>query len=346
MEQKELLEFIHFFTHNRSLTRTQKHKRDMLLARDYVNKGLTAISFQKEMANNNINILHDPFSIVSFLHQFTESKSLALKYTSHFWDKDPSTGDYPYKNFREFKKAYMDILTNEDGRPLQKTNRLCNHLWQIIQNFLVNDEAIFPWSEFKLKIGYNKYLEQWMNENPNHQPASMPISMFPEDIQPKTLIKGKTLVYFSDVIDVFKQCIEFRDNDLYFTILKIFKESPDHIIDMNLLKTLRGRNLYTDTEMVRDALSIIAHNIFQRSGFPELKINCHLMDIDGREAIRLKILQVGSYSYRNINDSKITACSGDGDIGRIVTKLRNLCDFSVESIFRILMFYIISTALV
>jgi hypothetical protein len=36
MEQKELQEFLYFFTHNKSLTRAQQFKRDALLARDFV----------------------------------------------------------------------------------------------------------------------------------------------------------------------------------------------------------------------------------------------------------------------------------------------------------------------
>ena len=36
MEQKELQEFLYFFTHNKSLTRAQQFKRDALLAREFV----------------------------------------------------------------------------------------------------------------------------------------------------------------------------------------------------------------------------------------------------------------------------------------------------------------------
>ena len=35
MKEKDLLEFIHFFTHNKNLTRSQRLKRNKLLARDY-----------------------------------------------------------------------------------------------------------------------------------------------------------------------------------------------------------------------------------------------------------------------------------------------------------------------
>ena len=327
--EKELQEFIYFFTHNKSLTRTQQLKRDALLARDYV--GLKYPNNGSHENKSNMSLLHTPQKVVAFLHQFTEKNTLALKYTSHYWDKN-SDGNYPYASFKEFKEAYMAILNNKEGRPLSEIRPLCAHLWMIIKNFLVNDDGKYPWSEYKLKIGYNRYLGKWMDENPNIQPFSMPLSDLPEEFQPKELIRGKNLVYFNDVVDIFKHCIEFRDNDLYYDVLNIFKESPDHSVDKDLLNTLRGRAFYTDTELVKDAIRIIASNIFQRSEYPELKISCSLI---GREKIELRILQVGSFSYKNVGDPKITANSNDGDMARIREKLRNLCDFSIESIFRV-----------
>jgi hypothetical protein len=60
-----------------------------------------------------------------------------------------------------------------------------------------------------------------------------------------------------------------------------------------------------------------------------------LINIDCKERIELRILQVGSFSNRNVNDSKIVANTADGDIARIREKLKNLCDFSIESLFRV-----------
>ena len=336
---------LYFILNNKNLSRAQVRKRNSLLARDFLSKRKEK---RNTVANDNSSPTptienaslekcekHEPNKIVAFLHQFTDNKTLALKYTSHSWDKRPDTGDYPYASFEEFKKEYLKILESPEGHPLDEIRQLCNHLWQIIRNFLVNDEPGYPWSQYKLKIGYNRYLEDWMNKHPGNQPFSMPISSFPLSVQPKNLIEGKTLVYFSEVVDIFKRCIEFRDNDLFFSVMNIFKESPDHKLDMKLLNTLRGRSMYTDTEQVNDALKIIAGNIFHRSTFPELKISCKLISTNVGEAVQLKILQVGSFSDKDVNDSKILALDGDGDLARIKTKLSNLCDFSVESRFRI-----------
>ena len=335
MERKELQEFIYFLTRSKQLSRAQQRRRDSLLARDFF------ASTEKRPAINKSGaldvgqcLLHNTTIIVNFLHQFTESGSLALKYTTHLWDKNNETGEYPYHNFSEFKESYLKILNDKEARPLENIRSLCMHLWQIISNFLINDEPKYPWSEFKLKIGYNKYLKEWMDANPNVQPFSMPISAFPKEIQPKR-INGKTLIYFNDVVDVFKHCIEFRDNDLYYSTKQIFSENPDFKLNQVLLETLKGRSIYTDTELVKDAMRIIAHNIFPRSEFPKLEISANLVNDEVGQRIILKILQLDSYSEKDILDPKIVAVVGDGDINRIKSKLINLCDFSIESRFRI-----------
>ena len=106
---------------------------------------------------------------------------------------------------------------------------------------MIQDNPKYTWGEHKLKIGYNKYVGEWMSANTDHQPASMPLSSFPEEIQPKGLINGKVLTYFSDIIELFKRCIEFRDNDLYISVWKIFK-SADHNIDKKELECQKKMN--------------------------------------------------------------------------------------------------------
>ena len=334
MKQKEIENFIYFLTNSKNLTKAQRLKRDQLLAKTCISPEERKPTVDKFGAFHVGHCPpHDTASVVNFLHQFTEGKSLALKYTTHFWDKDISTGEYPYSNFNEFKEAYLKILNDKNSRPLESIRLKCDHLWQTVKNFLVNTEAKYTWSEFKLKIGYNIYLEKWMNENPGIQPFSMPISAFPEEVRPKSLINGKTLVYFNDAVEIFKHCIEFRDNDLYFAVKKIFSESPDFIINQDFLKTLRGKTFYTDTELVKDALRIIAHNIFSRPAYPHLEIKSDLVNDENGQRVVLKILQIDSFSDKDILDPKIIANTDKGDLSRIKAKLENLCDFSVESRF-------------
>ena len=336
---KDILNLVHYLTHSKSLTREQQARRDMLFAMfssiEEKKKPQHQSGKHHQSANQTdlkICTIHSPLKVFSFLRHFSINNT-ALKYTTHNWDKNPDDNSYPYNKFEDFNTEYKRLL--QDNKPnLQDLYDLKKHLWSIIKNFLLQKEPIFSWSEFNLKIGYNKYVEEWMNHNPGLQPASMPISAFPKEYQPKGLINGKVLSYFSDVIGIFKQCIEFRDNDLFLAVKKIFK-SPDHTLDKKELDSLKGRAIYTDTELVKDALRIIAANIFQRSMYPEIKISCKSETIGDNKVVVLRILQIGSYSNRDINDPKIKAAKEEGDFYRIKSKLTNLCDFAIESNFRI-----------
>ncbi len=336
--ERDIQDFIYYMTHSKSLSKEQQAKRNKLLTRDLSaakeeKKSSEPNKETKKLSNARICEIHEPRKVFEFLHKFTANNT-ALKYTTHYWDKNVVEGKYEYDDFNVFKSAYRDIL--EKGDPnLSSIYNLCEHLWQTIKNFLMLDEpGKYTWSEHSLKLGYNKYVGQWMNDNPGLQPASMPISAFPEDIQPKGLINGKVLSYFGDIIDIFKRCIEFRDNDLYISIIRTFR-SADHNIDKQCLESVKGRAIYTDTEQIKEALKIIAGNIFQRPMYPNLKISCDT-SVDGKnKVLNLRILQVGSFSNRDISHAKLKASSNEGDFYRIKVKLRNLCDFAVESKFRI-----------
>lgn len=335
---QDIQDFVYYMTHSKSLTRKQQARRDVLLARDLSMPELGDSSAKrikddnKNPSNNKICEFHEPQRVFEFLHKFTTNNT-ALKYTTHFWDKNPKDDKYPYEDFEVFKSKYKDDLESGDCN-LSSIYASCEHLWAIVRNFLIQDTPKYPWSEHKFKIGYNKHVGEWMAANPDHQPASMPLSAFPEEIQPKGLINGKILSYFGDVIEIFKRCIEFRDNDLYLSVWKIFK-SADHNIDKKELESLKGRAIYTDTELVKEALRIIAGNIFQRPMYPELKISCESSTCGDEKTVQLRILQIGSYSNRDVNDSKMKASAEEGDFHRIKDKIRNLCDFAVESKFRI-----------
>lgn len=332
---QDIKDFVYYMTHSKSLTRAQQARRDYLLVRDMSVKktDIFPLNFgEEEQPNKRICEYHEPQKIFKFLHKFTINNT-ALKYTTHFWDKNPNDDKYAYDNFDDFKSKYKEDIEQGENN-LDSIYPLCKHLWEIVKNFLMQDDPKYSWSEYKIKMGYNKYVKEWMNANPGIQPASMPISAFPKELQPEGLINGKVLSYFSDVINIFKHCIEFRGNDLYLSVLKNFKSS-DHILDKKDLETLKGCAIYTDTWLVKEALGIIAGNVIQRSMYPELKISCRSLTIGENGVTQLRVLQVNSFSNRDINDAKIKASSNEGDFSRIKDKLKNLCDFSVESKFRI-----------
>ena len=336
-----------------SLTSEAKKKIISLLVQSNLSEKTTAQKLahekkKQDVIKENQGLYHDPEFVSRFLHQFTEKECQALKFTTHYWDKDADTGEYNYQSFDEFKKEYLKIL-NDTDKPLDRYKDLyssdlgmkslmdilnfrCEHLWKLIKNFLVIDDAKYSWGEHKLRIGYNQYLKKWMDENPRQQLFDMPLSSLPHELLPNTLINGKKLSVFKDVVDIFKDSIQFRDNDLFFEVKNIFK-STDIKIDKELLSTLKGKTFFTDTVLVKNALEIIKGNVFQRSEFPDVEISCTISSNEERETVSLEIIQMGSFSNRDINDTKVNPRNGDGDLFIIKSKLKNLCDFSVESTF-------------
>lgn len=356
-----------------SLTSEAKKKIISLLVQTNMSKKTTAQQLahekkKQDLVKENPGLYHDPEFVSRFLHQFTEKECQALKFTTHYWDEDSESGEYNYKSFDDlkngengyrkilesgfktldsYKALYSDVLRKTAYQRQYVPSLMnilhfrCEHLWKIINNFLLvddpnkdNEQWKYQWGEHKLRIGYNQYLKNWMDENPQQQPFAMPLSYLPSELIPKTLINGKQLNDFGSVVELFKHCIEFRDDDLFKAVKKIFKSS-DIVVNKELLNTLKGTTFFTDTSLVKEALRIIAGNIFHRSEHPNVEIRCYSEMEANKKRITLEVLQVDSYSHRDVTDAKINPNSTEGDLATIKTKLRNLCDFSIESQFKV-----------
>ena len=210
--------FLNYLLTNKRLTREQKREISQLLVRDLSNDLLQ--ESEKELSDDSESVpkakLHDVKPVFDFLHLFTEKE--ALKYTTHDWDKSPQGTGYCFANYTDFKQKYLAIIEKHNIYNSSK------ELWELTKNFLLNDDGTFYWSRHKIKIGYNKYVKQWMEEHPDEQPMNMQISAFPSSIRPG-LIDNRSLSSFRDVVEIFKHCIEFRDEDLYDMIMDVFDKN-------------------------------------------------------------------------------------------------------------------------
>lgn len=318
--------FLKYLLANKKLTREQKREISQLLVRDLSNDIQPKAKRPIDGKSVPKAKKHDVKPVFDFLHMFTEKE--ALKYTTHTWDRDTDTGNYCFTSYADFKSKYEKILRNKKNNifPYSKD------LWKLTKNFLLNNDARYDWSEHHIKIGYNFFVEQWMQNNPEEQPMAMPLSAFPSDMRPGP-INRSTLSSFSDVVDIFKRCIEFRDNDLYFMVRKVFKKKGFNI-DSKKLDTLKGVVFYTHTEVIKSVLEQIAGNISFRPEYPNIEISCKMKKGEHRDEIILEILQIGSFSDKPITDEKVLGKNIDSTFHNIVNKLKNLCDFSVESKFR------------
>ena len=277
-------------------------------------KSTNTLSYKPEIADTD--------TISKFLQQF--GKKDALKYTTHIWDEKRL-----YKDFSDFKSQYNLILLKWKERISER----CPHLWKLISNFLLSEDGGSPWSEYEIKVGYNKYVEKWMDENPDKQPFDMPLNAFPNEIR-ITIINENSIDKFQDIIAEFKKCIEFREDDLRLFIEKLFYTHNINYKEESL-DCLDGKTFYTDTERIKEAIKIITNNLSQHGKDSCIKVFCKEEKNDEKRIIRLEFLQEGSFSNRDIKDHKITAEDKDGDLATIKDKLRHLCDFAVESKFRV-----------
>lgn len=273
---------------------------------------------------------HSPQAIYNFMKNFSQG-NLALKYTTHRWDKDEN-GKFRWRNFDSFYEEYNKDLENSDSHiTLASMFSYSKPLRNTIYNFLkphTKQDRI--WSkEYGLEVGYcfpEGAMKEWMKSHPDKEPYQMPLRALDEQYRPKGVIDGKILSNFGDLINIFKQTIEFRDESLYELFKSVFIGVGYNIKEEDI-ENLKGCDIYTDTFTIKQVLKKIEENINARTAHKDVTITTnkesHWLIID--------ITQIGSFSYRNINDDKIKKT---GNLIYIKEMLQSLCDFSVISKFK------------
>lgn len=276
---------------------------------------------------------HFPKDVVAFLTNFTKKDS-TLKFTTHPWD----TGLYDsFDAFVSQYKAQLDanpFWTNAGG-----DRRLYNcdsELYYIIRNFLTTEDVSEEhyWGKYHLRLGYlspKGYMAKWLKENPGKQPSEMPLNILPRNYVPQEKVGGETLVNFDQVINIFKESIEFRGNYFHDMVRRVFR-TPEISFDRSELDSLRGYNFYTDTYKIERAIALIRNNISSRTGEHRVKVwaKCN----QDNTQLCLHILHEGSLSDSNPMINKKLMLKGEGNMVDIVESLKGLCNFYIESQFR------------
>lgn len=358
MNEQDIKDFIHFFTHKKGLTSKQQSQRDRLLSRDYLRLSTQEEGRDGEDVSIEISDLlvkeeyvetkpsesektriHCPQELVSFLNSFT-LKGGTIKYTTHPWDEEGKS----FESFDIFVEKYQKELSthtfwkkSEGGS--SRIYRCSSSIYYIIRNFLLekgdgisHDKKPLNYWGNRFYIGYqvNGILKKWMDKNPGKQPYEMPLAEYPKDYIPN--VEGKNYILFEDVVNEFKSLIEFRGRSLFNTLRTSFS-GPGLNIDKEKLESLKGKTLYTDVTSVKNAIRRIAFNIKSRSEHPNVEIWADFeADVKGSKKIVLHILHVNSFSDTSLNSDKLQL-KGKGDMIDIKESLIGLCDFSVISRF-------------
>jgi hypothetical protein len=174
-----------------------------------------------------------------------------------------------------------------------------------------------------------------MDDNPDKQPGAMPLNILPKELQP--IVNKKVLGNFEEIGLLFKKEIQFRGDDLYNDIKRIFT-STEFEVNGQKLESLQGIEFYTSTRQFKFALLLVKDNILARSSEHnkvEIYAEIHDESNEPEKYVDICIDQLGSFSDKNINDDKLMLKGNIGQIGDIKKKLISLCDFYIESRFKI-----------
>jgi len=302
-------------------------------------QGLKQELKEKDIDNENEKkkrkLEHDPKRVVELLKQFTNNNS-DLKWTTHIWDdlsKFETINVFFNLLDKNLKAFYQLQFLNSD----LYWKKVYPFVFQkkIHRNKKTGEEIPFEWGQYKIKIGwqYPDTIKKWSEQNYDNklgEEKRLPFEMkLPKELIPKQRINGKTVLYFEQVVDIFKNEIEFRENDLYFKIKRIIKVELNEFKIKNI-ESLKGWSFFTNTEMVLKALKRIFGMIKKRTIFPEVEFNI----ISKNDTISIEILHYDSFSEKQINHSKIMLNEKSGDMTIIRDNLFSLCDFSVISKFK------------
>lgn len=258
MEQKDLQEFLYFFTHNKSLTRAQQFKRDALLARDFVKNSRKSDGLPeskvKDKDDKDKNIISkdcsgkhrsgvvegtkytSPKNLQLFLREFNQDD--VLKYTCHQIDTDEvidnickecSIEKYDFAKHSELIRKRFELLTQKFK---QNEIHLDSKMYALISTYLTgtsgkkDQREKKDWSSNGIDINWNSPLIlEWAKEHPHIIPSPG------KNIAKKQKSNGYILS------SAFKSNItETRIKS--FTDLVIFFKSQFHIRKDNSLRTI------------------------------------------------------------------------------------------------------------
>lgn len=282
------------------------------------------VSTKVKTEEKPIPVFHNPKELVALLKNFSVNDS-ALKYTTHSWDAGRDAN--MFKDLSEF----LSIAKSQYSEFSYALKGLSENLNGKIYNFLFNKEiAKSGWGDINPKkriyFGWSspELLEACKND----------ISLNPEDfiLPEKFQIQrsGKTLQKFKHIIDVFKNEIEVRDENSALLNL-ILQKHDKYLVSFSSPKVsnLENKTFYTDIQWLSKALDLIFEGIQK---YPQHPVVEYAVTENNNDRLILTILHRNSFKNGlSIYDDKLNLRRGD--FSTIKDKLRNLCDWCIESDF-------------
>ena len=306
---------------------------DFNLSRLTENKNLKITKPENQTSIDDNLFIHNPKKITAFLNNFRENTD--LKWSSHIWEskeKYSSINDF-IKGLNEDKKTYL-------------FNDLFNYnldLYNLIRYFLYDPKSEmidgvpkYGWPNLNdVKIGWqtpNNLLIDWCKENYDEQINSLNFKFpmefhLPKKLTPKNKINGKFISTFEDIVNLFKNEIQFRDDYLYDEIKKKVSTISDFTVELD--DNLKGVHLYTYTRGFIMAVGRIFEMFKKNELFKDVRIYSEFK----QDSFIIKINQIGSFPTKRIQERNLKSFIG-GDLNIIIGNVFSLCDYSIISKFK------------
>lgn len=281
---------------------------------------LPALVFlERYFVKKYISFSHNPKKLVNLLTNFR--KDTPVKWTTHIWDMDFKKD---YGNFQGFinsvQKQWVEIEKD--------IKELSPNVHAKIFNFLLNKDlensVWYSKDDVNIAIGWSSLdgLEEWCNNG--NDP-------FKFKLKEQYKIENKTITTFGEIINLFKQEIQIRNENnvlenIFIDIEEKLDNEFDGIFTIETIK-LKGKSFFTDIQQFKNALDRIFTEIKKRPSFGKIKIE--ISEDENDKYIDLRIIQIGSKANRSSRD--ILNMSNGGDSLVLKETLINLCDWSIES---------------
>jgi ankyrin repeat protein len=265
---------------------------------------------------------HDPKRLIDILTCFT--KDNPVKYTTHSfdWSSYGTYENFMLKVSEAFKVIAYDFeylspnLYDKTFKFLFAENLNQTNTWGM-------SRVSFGWSSPEIK------LHALTGEKEKHQEKAIYYQL-PEAHVKK--VNGRYLRTFNDVCNIFKNEIEFRDDE---NLLQLLTEIDEKVFDFEFVVdyiNLESISFYTDVEYFGRAVEKI-FELFKHYGKDKYKhvVIEAVKSVDG-EYFDLLITHTGSCTTKG--REKMMQETDDGDFHDIRELLQSLCDWSILACFQ------------
>lgn len=367
MEQKELLEFIRFFTQNKNLTRAQRKKLEVLLARDCVKAQLedtnsqnNEIEFEKDVLEEQIERHRSgvdnegyvsPLHLQNFLREYNQDKF--LKYTCHLIDTDEFIDDICKEcntegyDFEAHKKLIFERFYRLRKKYKEENIFLNPNMVTLINVYLTGkdfngDDKL--WSSNDIQINWSSpLLQEWAKHNPTIIPnpgkniaRKQKNNGFKLEDSFKSKTSEKRIKSFSEIVLFFKDQFHIRtDNSLRHIIEYINSEleSKGAIFTFSNTRFYDNIELFTDVDKLRQAYRHIIMLCLECRKDDTTPINIELEFYDDRETNHTYFIihHVNSIYKKTLKNALERI--GQSQSHLIEKKINGLCDLFIEAEF-------------